>query len=89
LRPGALFIMAEKIKCDNKAMESMVTELYYDFKRRNGYSELEISRKREALEKVLRPMSPTSHMKLLKKSGFKSSEILFRWYNFATFVCRK
>jgi hypothetical protein len=30
-------------------------EYYYDYKRRNSYSEMEISQKREALENVLVP----------------------------------
>ncbi len=86
LRPGGIFILSEKIKVENSEIESLITDLYYDFKRRNGYSELEISQKREALEKVLNPLTPSSQIELLKIAGFKKVEILFRCYNFACYI---
>lgn len=86
LRPGGIFILSEKIKVENNEIHDLFTDLYYDFKRRNGYSELEISQKREALEKVLNPITPSSQIELLKMAGFKKVEILFRWYNFASYI---
>lgn len=86
LRPGGIFILSEKIKVENSEIEGLITDLYYDFKRRNGYSELEISQKREALEKVLNPLTPSSQIELLKIAGFKKVEILFRCYNFACYI---
>lgn len=86
LRPGGIFILSEKIKVENPEIEGLITDLYYDFKRRNGYSELEISQKREALEKVLNPLTPSSQIELLKIAGFKKVEILFRCYNFACYI---
>ena len=86
LRPGGIFFLSEKIKVENSEIDSLFIDLYYDFKRRNGYSELEISQKREALEKVLNPLTPTSQIELLKMAGFKKVEVLFRWYNFACYI---
>jgi tRNA (cmo5U34)-methyltransferase len=86
LRPEGVFILSEKIKVENKEIDDLFTDLYYDFKRRNGYSELEISQKREALEKVLNPLTPNSQIELLKMAGFKKVETLFRWYNFACYI---
>jgi tRNA (cmo5U34)-methyltransferase len=86
LRPEGVFILSEKIKVENKEIDDLFTDLYYDFKRRNGYSELEISQKREALEKVLNPLTPNSQIELLKMAGFKKVETLFRWYNFASYI---
>ena len=86
LRLGGIFILSEKIKVENSEIDSLFIDLYYDFKRRNGYSELEISQKREALEKVLNPLTPTSQIELLKMAGFKKVEVLFRWYNFACYL---
>ena len=34
-------------------MQALLTELHLDFKRANGYSELEIARTRQALENIL------------------------------------
>ncbi len=86
LRPGGLFILAEKIKSPTTEIQDVITDLYYDFKRRNGYDELEISRKREALENVLIPLSQEEQVSMLRQSGFQKSEMIFRWYNFACYV---
>lgn len=86
LEKGGVFIYAEKIKAENKAVNELLIDLYYDFKRRNGYSEMEIAQKREALENVLIPHTPEDQLQLLKEAGFKKAETLFRWYNFACFI---
>jgi tRNA (cmo5U34)-methyltransferase len=86
LRPGGVFIMAEKIESPNKDIQNLTTDLYYDFKRRNGYSELEIAQKREALEEVLITLPPEKQVELMKQAGFQKSEMIFRWYNFACFL---
>lgn len=86
LKPGGLFILAEKVMSPTSEVQEVITDLYYDFKRRNGYNELEISRKREALENVLVPLSQEEQTEMLKESGFHKSEMIFRWYNFACYV---
>jgi tRNA (cmo5U34)-methyltransferase len=89
LRPGGILIMTEKILPESEAFRPMIRELYDSFKRRNGYSELEISQKRQALENVLIPQTPQEHYALLKGSGFARNEMLFRWFNFACFLAQK
>ena len=86
LKTNGVFILSEKIKSQNTTVNKLMTDLYYDFKKRNGYSELEISQKREALENVLVPLTPKNQIANLKKAGFKKCEVLFRWYNFACFI---
>ncbi len=86
LKKGGIFILSEKIESSNAEIEELQTELYYDFKRRNGYSELEIAQKREALEKVLVPMTPEAQLNLLREAGFRNVDLLFRWYNFVSYV---
>lgn len=89
LPQGGCLILSEKIKTSMPVMQDCITDLYYDFKRRNGYSELEISQKREALENVLVPLTPTEQITMLQDVGFTQSEMLFRWYNFASYLCIK
>ena len=87
LRPGGMFVLTEKIESPDRGVQNLQTNLYWDFKRRNGYSELEIAQKRDALEDVLVPLSPTDQMELLSESGFGPQvDMIFRWYNFACFV---
>jgi len=86
LQKGGVFIMSEKIKPECFNVHELFTDLYYDFKRRNGYSNLEIMQKREALENFLVPNTIQEQKELLKEAGFESFETLFQWYNFSSFI---
>jgi tRNA (cmo5U34)-methyltransferase len=59
---------------------------YYEMKKRNGYSELEIAQKREALENVLIPYRLEENKELLKRVGFQNVDVFFKWYNFCGIV---
>ena len=89
MMPGGIILLSEKIQSPQAPMQEIITDLYYDFKRRNGYSELEISQKREALENVLVPVTPKEQLEMLEDAGFDYSEMLFRWYNFASYLGMK
>ncbi|MEQ9508936.1 MAG: methyltransferase, partial [Alloalcanivorax xenomutans] len=64
-------------------------KLYYDMKKRNGYSETEIAQKREALENVLIPYRLDENLKLLSRAGLDNVDVFFKWYNFAGFLGTK
>jgi tRNA (cmo5U34)-methyltransferase len=85
---GAL-IVTNKVLTNNTHMNRFFIEFYYDFKRRNGYSEEEIARKREALENVLVPYRVDEDLELFRRNGFEIVELFFQWYNFAGFLCVK
>lgn len=89
LRPGGMLILSEKIEADTPEFQNLLTEIYYAFKTGNGYSELEISQKREALENVLIPLSPSLQIELLESAGFTQTEMVLRWSTFATFIAIK
>lgn len=89
LRPGGVLLLAEKIVTDAPELQNLVTDAYYSFKGHNGYSNLEISQKREALEDVLIPLSPARQTALLHEAGFGPVEMLLRWGPFATFLAVK
>jgi tRNA (cmo5U34)-methyltransferase len=85
---GAL-IVTEKILTGNGHMNRFFIDLYYDFKRRHGYSDTEILRKREALENVLVPYRLDENVDLFRRNGFEIVETFFQWFNFAGFLCVK
>ncbi|HZF28825.1 MAG TPA: carboxy-S-adenosyl-L-methionine synthase CmoA [Gammaproteobacteria bacterium] len=85
---GCLLIV-EKVLGDGSLFNRLFIERYYAFKRRMGYSELEIAQKREALENVLIPYRLQENRDLLLKAGFREVEVFFKWYNFAGFVAVK
>jgi len=89
LRPGGVLVLSEKIICHEPLLNRKFIERYHHFKRKKGYSELEIAKKREALENILIPFSIEENKKLLKKAGFQSIETYFQWFNFVSIVAIK
>lgn len=89
LLPGGIFVMSEKVADDDLSVENLLVDLHHDFKRRNAYSELEISRKRSALENVLIPESEAAHSERLQQAGFAHSGVWLRYFNFISFVAIK
>lgn len=89
LRPGGALVISEKIHVDDENEQARLTELHMDFKRANGYSELEIANKRQSLENVLLTESRETHLKRLSDCGFKTSSCYFHCLNFASFLSVK
>lgn len=89
LVPGGVLIVSEKILAEDSMFNRNFIKYYYDYKRRNNYSEMEISQKREALENVLIPYRLSENFKMLKDAGFKHTETFFKWYNFSGFIAIK
>lgn len=86
---GGILIVSEKIHFDNTAIQDAITHLHIQFKRANGYSELEISQKRASLENVLVSDSEQTHLNRFKEAGFESPAIWFQAYNFVSFLAIK
>lgn len=89
LRHNGVLIVSDKTTQSHTDVSRIFIEKYYDFKRANGYSELEISQKREALENVLIPYSVDEEESLFRETGFGSVDRFFTWYNFVSFLCIK
>ena len=89
LNPGGLLVLSEKIHFNNPVTEKLIDDLHLDFKRENGYSELEISQKRDALQDILVPETFDEHRNRLLSVGFRSADIWYQQYNFASIVAIK
>ena len=89
LNPGGVLILVEKILAEESEFNRDFIKYYYNYKRRNNYSELEISQKREALENVLIPYKLSEDITLLRDRGFINCEVFFKWYNFAGIIAVK
>jgi tRNA (cmo5U34)-methyltransferase len=86
LEDGGILLLSEKIiSCDSHFNKKLI-DIYYDYKRSKGYSDYEISQKREALENVLVPYTERENIRLLKSVGFREVETVFKWANFSTFI---
>jgi len=86
---GGCLILVEKVLGSDSAINRMFIKYYYDMKKRNGYSELEIAQKREALENVLIPYRLEENQELLKRNGFSYFDIFYKWHNFCGMVALK
>ncbi|WP_404402047.1 carboxy-S-adenosyl-L-methionine synthase CmoA [Idiomarina seosinensis] len=86
---GGVLLIAEKIVADDAAIDPVLVDLHHDFKRANGYSELEISQKRAAIENVMKIDSQATHQQRFKEAGFSSSGSWFQCFNFAAMLAIK
>ncbi len=89
LKEDGVFIFSEKVISEDKKLNKELIDIYFEFKKRQGYSEFEIVQKREALENVLVPYSINENEEMLKSAGFRHCEVIFRWANFATFFTKR
>jgi len=89
LNPQGCLILIEKVLEEETLVNRLFIKYYYDFKRRNAYSDLEIAQKREALENVLIPYRLRENQELLERVGFRGPEIFFKWYNFCGMLALK
>jgi len=89
LNSDGKFIFSEKVVFEDKKLDKDIIEIYYNYKKEQGYSEYEIAKKREALENVLIPFTIKENIDMCKEAGFKQVHTLFQWGNFVTFVAIK
>lgn len=89
MRPGGALLLSEKIVFADAAEQQRMETLHIGFKKANGYSDLEISQKRTALENVLIPDTLEQHQQRLKAAGFSSVDTWFRCINFVSLLAIK
>ena len=89
LNPGGALILSEKIHFPNDKEQTMQESLQMDYKRANGYSELEIAQKRSALENVLIPDELATHQQRLQEAGFSAIYPWFQSFNFVSLLAIK
>ena len=89
LNRGGLFLLSEKIKIQNNKVNNALDQLHYAFKLKNKYSQLEISRKRDAIENILIRDDLYTHQKRLERAGFKDFGIWMQHFNFASYIAIK
>lgn len=89
LVPGGIFILSEKIYDQDDVCKDLLNDLHHNFKRANGYSDLEISQKRTAIENVMLPDSLDTHLQRLSTAGFSHATPWFQCFNFFSLIAIK
>ena len=78
LLDGGAAIIFEKVLSEDSYCQDMTNQLYFSFKLDNGFSEEEILNKMFSLQGVLRPLTTSENIQLLKNAGFKNVYLVFR-----------
>ncbi len=89
MRKDGCLILIEKVLSCHSTLNRFFIKYYYAFKQRNGYSQMEISQKREALENVLIPYRVEENAELLLDYGFSQCDVFFKWHNFCGLIALK
>lgn len=89
LVPGGILILSEKIYDQDQVCKEVLNDLHHNFKRANGYSDLEIAQKRAAIENVMLPDNLDTHLQRLKNAGFNHATPWFQCFNFFSLIAVK
>lgn len=89
INEGGVLVLSEKLSHGDTIIDEHLIDLHHDFKRANGYSELEVAQKRTALENVMRTDSVEQHIQRLKDAGFSHVSPWFQCFNFISFIAIK
>ena len=84
-----ILLFSEKVVFPDKVIDKQMIDIYYNYKKQQGYSDYEIAQKREALENVLIPFTIEENIQMCKSAGFSQVTTLFQWANFVTFIAKK
>jgi tRNA (cmo5U34)-methyltransferase len=89
LNENGCLILVEKVLGEDSIFNRHFIKYYYDMKKRQGYSQMEIAQKREALENVLVPYKLLENREMLLRAGFRYCDVFFKWYNFCGIIAVK
>ena len=89
LNPGGCLVISEKLHFEPPSLNTLLSDLHHQFKRGQGYSDLEISQKRDSIENVLIPETLDAHIQRLRACGFQSASPWFQCFNFCSLVAIK
>jgi tRNA (cmo5U34)-methyltransferase len=89
MQDGGIMVLSEKVRFEDAHLDELNIELHHQFKKANGYSDLEIAQKRNALEDVLIPETLNRHRQRMADAGFSSCDVWFQCFNFASLIALK
>lgn len=89
LLPGGALVLSEKICFADKQEQQLMTDWHHDFKKTQGYSELEIAQKRNALENIMIPEAQERHIERLTAAGFGQIYSWYQCFNFISIIAIK
>ena len=88
LAEGGVLFLGQKEK-EEYGFEERLSEEYYRFRMRNGYTKEEIAAKTAALKGSMWPSSPSWMQSMVLRAGFTAYVETTRWLQFSTAFCVK
>jgi tRNA (cmo5U34)-methyltransferase len=89
MHDGGILVLSEKVTHEDEICRDAIIDLHHDFKRANGYSELEIAQKRSALEDVMKVDTLAQQIERLHNAGFTHVSPWFQCFNFTSLIAIK
>lgn len=89
MRSGGVLLVSEKIQIDDTDLNQMFIDAHHEFKKRQGYSDLEVAQKRAAIENILIPETIEQHVSRFQQAGFRTSNLWFQCLNFCSMIAVK
>lgn len=89
LSTSGVLVLSEKVSISDNDLDQKLVDLHHEFKRENGYSDLEISQKRSALEDVMRLDTIETHKARLMEAGFSKISVWYQHFNFLSIIAIK
>lgn len=89
LLPSGLLVLSEKVHTPDPAVQELLTRVHHQYKADQGYSQLEISNKRDAIENVLIPEPLETHTSRLRAAGFRTVTPWIRNLQFVSILAVK
>lgn len=86
---GGALLMFEKVRGPDARFQDMISQLYNDFKTRNGFSSEEIVEKSRSLKGILEPFSTQGNLDLMKRAGFQDVVTIQKYLCFEGFLAIK
>jgi tRNA (cmo5U34)-methyltransferase len=83
LNQGGALVLSEKIKFEDPKTNELLIDVHHQYKADQGYSDLEIAQKRDAIENVLIPETLECHTERLADAGFS---VITPWVQNLQFV---
>ncbi len=85
-KPGGIIIVVDKIAGATPEIDCAMTEIYYDLKISNGYTQEQVTQKKAALQGIQTPLTAEMNELMLKNAGFANTERIWQWMNFAAWA---
>lgn len=86
IEPTGAFLLVEKVIGASSEIDDVLVDVHHADKRRAGYSDEEVRRKRLALRGVMVPLTAEWNESMLRSAGFRSVECVWRRLNFAAWI---